>query len=762
MMKLRTTSRALLTLFASLLPTLAFSAAFTAGNVVIYRAGDGVAALSSASAAVFLDEYTPAGVLVQSIALPTAAADTNKACTAAGSSTSEGLMTLSADGKYLIGTCYNAAPATLAIAGTTSAATNRVVFRVDGNGVVDTTTSLSDFETGGNPRGAASVDGSAFWITGSVTGTTGGVHYAAWGATTSTSITAGTNLRAAEIYAGQLYVSASSGTPRIATVGTGLPTTGAQTITNLPGDPTTEASPYEFVLLDLSGDVAGVDTMYVADDTSATGGIIKYSLVAGSWVKNGTIGPGSDSYRGLTASVSAGTVTLFAAGGGKLVTVTDTAGYNVAPSTTTTTALAVAGTNTAFRGLAFVPTVTSVITPTLTVTAPATPIAEGNTGTSTATFTVSLDHPAPAGGVSFTINTADGSATAGSDYVAIVSGSGSIAAGQSSTTFNVTINGDTVHEGDETFSVNLSLITNTTNSTAMAVATIVDDDPQPTISVNDASVLEGNSGDATMNFAVTLSNPSVSDVSFTAQTQDAGSGAGFATAGTDYDALPASVITIPAGQTSGMVSVTVHGDTDIEPDEVFSLALSAPSNGTLNNTSATGTITNDDAVTPTFSINNVTQNEGDTGTSNFAFTVSSNVAAPVGGYTLNIATADGSATAGQDYVAVPGTTTITIPEGATSAPFNVVVNGDHTIEPDETFSVTLEQSAKRHTAWHRHRHGNDSQRRRDADTHRRQCQRGRRQQRDEHGDVHRQPGSSGRRWRRELHDQHGRPYRDRG
>src|SRR6185503_2236933 len=118
------------------------------------------------------------------------------------------------------------------------------------------------------------------------------------------------------------------------------------------------------------------------------------------------------------------------------------------------------------------------------------------------------------------IDTVDGTATSPSDYVAIVAGSGSIAAGQTSTTFDVTINGDTTYEGDETFTVNLSNITQTTNPTASTVATITEDDPVPTITVGDASLVEGNSGTSVMIFPVTLSNPSAFDVSFTAQTQN--------------------------------------------------------------------------------------------------------------------------------------------------------------------------------------------------------------------------------------------------
>ena len=75
--------------------------------------------------------------------------------------------------------------------------------------------------------------------------------------------------------------------------------------------------------------------------------------------------------------------------------------------------------------------------------------AEGNAGTTTFTFNVNLSAAAGAGGVSFTVNTADGTtnpATAGSDYVAIVNGSGSIAQGNTSTTVSVTSVFDSVSD----------------------------------------------------------------------------------------------------------------------------------------------------------------------------------------------------------------------------------------------------------------------------------------------------------------------------
>jgi hypothetical protein len=104
---------------------------------------------------------------------------------------------------------------------------------------------------------------------------------------------------------------------------------------------------------------------------------------------------------------------------------------------------------------------------------------EGNTGTSTFAFTVSLDSPAPAGGVTFLASTADGTANAGSDYVPLVNQPGTITAGNTSTTVNVTVNGDTTGEANETFFVNISSVTNATVADGQGQGTILNDDSAP-------------------------------------------------------------------------------------------------------------------------------------------------------------------------------------------------------------------------------------------------------------------------------------------
>ena len=303
--------------------------------------------MTANAAPVFLDEYTTAGVLVQSVAMPIGVSGSNKRLTASGNVTSEGLITKSTNGQYLIAPGYDAnlgAPVNVA-----STTVNRVIARVDSTAAVNTTTALTDAASSGTFRSAASTNGTDIWLDGS----TGGIRYATLGSTTSLQLSTDlANLRAVNIFDGQLYVSSMSGTTRLATVGTGTPTTSGQSITNLPGvDDTTVTGPYAFFFADLDKGVPGNDTLYIADD--AAGVIRKFSLVAGSWAFNGGITAAT--LRGLTGAVDGTVVTLYATASGSLFTFTDPTGYNGSVDGTSATLIATAALNTAFRGVAFAP-----------------------------------------------------------------------------------------------------------------------------------------------------------------------------------------------------------------------------------------------------------------------------------------------------------------------------------------------------------------------------------------------------------------------
>ena len=219
-------------------------------------------------------------------------------------------------------------------------------------------------------------------------------------------------------------------------------------------------------------------------------------------------------------------------------------------------------------------------------------VAEGDSGTTSLSFTVTLSAPSSSN-VTVDYATSDGSATAGIDYSA-TNGTLSIPAGSASGTVTVNVTGDTTVESDETLTLTLSNPTGATLGTATATGTINADDSAPalpTVSIADASVIEGDSGTTSLNFTVTLSALANGNVNVDFATSDSS-----ATAGSDYTAI-SSTLTIPAASTSAMISVSVSGDTDIEGNETLTLTLSNSSgNATLGTVAATGTIFEDDVT----------------------------------------------------------------------------------------------------------------------------------------------------------------------
>lgn len=105
-------------------------------------------------------------------------------------------------------------------------------------------------------------------------------------------------------------------------------------------------------------------------------------------------------------------------------------------------------------------------------------VTEGNSGSTAATFTVSLSQPA-AETISVAYATADGTANAGSDYVA-TSGAVTFAPGVTSQSVTVQVIGDTTVEDNETFYVNLGAVTgNATIADGQGLGTILNDDQPP-------------------------------------------------------------------------------------------------------------------------------------------------------------------------------------------------------------------------------------------------------------------------------------------
>jgi hypothetical protein len=213
---------------------------------------------------------------------------------------------------------------------------------------------------------------------------------------------------------------------------------------------------------------------------------------------------------------------------------------------------------------------------------------EGNAGITNFTFTVSLSAPAGPGGVTFDIATANGSATAGVDYVANSLTGQTIPTGSSTYTFTVLVNGDTLNEPSETFFVNVTNVVNAVVVDGQGVGTIVNDDPLPSLSINDVTVVEGNAGTVNAVFTVTLSAASGQTVSVNYATAD-----GTATQPADYTNT-SGTLTFTAGTTTRTITVPVIGETVPEANETFFVNLSGAVNATIIDNQGVGTITNDD------------------------------------------------------------------------------------------------------------------------------------------------------------------------
>jgi hypothetical protein len=250
----------------------------------------------------------------------------------------------------------------------------------------------------------------------------------------------------------------------------------------------------------------------------------------------------------------------------------------------------------------------------------------------------------------------------------------------------VTVNvaGETTNEADETFFVNLSVPANASILDAQGLGTIQNDDSTtPTFTITNVSQAEGDAGTTLFNFTVSLSPAAAAPASVQAATAD-----GTATAASGDYVARTQTLSFAAGVTTQIFTVTVNGDGTFEPDETFSVNLSAASAGTAigGGGTASGTITGDDPQ-PAISMANVTAPATGVGNVTFAFTLTlSNPSSQ--SISVNWATADGTASAAAgDYVAANGT--VTFPAGSTTQTFSVTITTHATSGPAKTFFVNL-------------------------------------------------------------------------
>jgi len=306
-------------------------------------------------------------------------------------------------------------------------------------------------------------------------------------------------------------------------------------------------------------------------------------------------------------------------------------------------------------------------------------LVEGNSGTKQMVFTLSLSK-AIAQSVTTRFATQDGTALAGSDYVA-KTGTVTFAAGETSKTVSIAIRGDTAIEADESFNLLLSNVTRATLAPGGGLGTIRNDDlPPPTLSVSDAQVTEGNSGTKQMAFTVSLSRAATGAVSVGFTTQN-----GTALSGSDYTAATGT-LSFAAGETRKTISVTVRGDSAIEKDETFSVLLRTPSGATILDNAGLGTILNDDLPPPSLTVSDALITEGDAGTKQMLFTVALSRAAG-SAVSVTYATQAGTAAAGSDFTAASGT--LNFAAGETSRTIAVTIQGDTEVEANETLNLLL-------------------------------------------------------------------------
>lgn len=306
--------------------------------------------------------------------------------------------------------------------------------------------------------------------------------------------------------------------------------------------------------------------------------------------------------------------------------------------------------------------------------------AEGDSGFTDFTFTVTLSDEAD-DIVTVEYSTAPGTATADVDFVS-ASGVVVFEPGETTKTIVVQVIGDEVSESNETFFVNLGPVTGPAELLdAQGLGTIIDDDGLPSLSIDDVSETEGNTGTKEFVFTVTLSGLTDEEV-----TVDYTTVAGTATAGVDFVATSGSLVLSTANPTQ-TITVLVNGDLLFEADETFTVVLSDPSGAEIGKAVGLGTILNDDPA-PQINIADagiVIEPAAGTADAVFVVTLTQQAGVPI---TVNYATQAGTATAGADFTPASGQITFAPGETEKTITVHVLADADEE-EGDETFFVNL-------------------------------------------------------------------------
>jgi len=333
---MKTEIRTLTTTVALLSLAAVAQAQFSPGDLVVVRVGDGVNALANTTGPLSLLELGTGGTVVGS---PVNIPSGNSGLQISGTATSEGQLSLNADGTALILAGY-VPPFTGSgsLSSRTAAQAPRGYVTIDYNRNVSSTTALPNSPYSGQNIRSGFASGSSFWFAGSGTASGNGLVY--YNGTSSSTIQ-GINSRVLGYYGGNLYYSTGSGTQGIYKY-SGLPTSATSASPFLTGVASQGTSPYDFVL---SPDG---NTLYVADDAI---GVQKFSLTAGNWTfdYNFTDGLTANEAYGLAVDFSGANPVIYWTSPSDIWKATDAGSGTIGAS------ILSAGANYAFRGLDFTP-----------------------------------------------------------------------------------------------------------------------------------------------------------------------------------------------------------------------------------------------------------------------------------------------------------------------------------------------------------------------------------------------------------------------
>ena len=297
----------------------------------------------------------------------------------------------------------------------------------------------------------------------------------------------------------------------------------------------------------------------------------------------------------------------------------------------------------------------------------------------------------PAAGDTVLTYTLDGTATPGpgNDYLPL-SGTVTIAAGQTSADIDVTVLNDSLIESEETVIITLDEIIDAdagvtidqANRTATAI--IADDLTEVSIAADGENTSEPGPGDG--HWTVTLGGGKLAPPGGIQVQYSIG---GSAAPGTDYAVLP-GVVTIPSGESSARIPLTVLDDEIVELPETAVITLSATDFASVlidaNHNQAALTIEDDDATTVFLAASDAIGSESGDNHGEFLLTLAGDKLAPPEGITVSYAVA-GTAVVGEDYTPLIGS--VMIPDGQSSAVIAVLVLDDAIVELDETVEITL-------------------------------------------------------------------------